>query len=373
MELRDIDARLAEIRTLNLDELDSEAVTQLSAEVDELNEKRAAAVVERKAQEAAVIASNSEPIEEHENREGKPMAEAITRNSPEYINAYADYIKTGDETIVRSLLTENATDGMIAVPEIVENRVRTAWEKNDIWNRIPKSYLKGNYKIQFEISGEPAVVHQEGGDPISEEELVLGIAELKPVNVKKFVKISDEAMSLTGEAFLNYIYDEITYRIIQTAVTSLIEAIISAPDTATLSSPSIAGIQGTASIDDIINAVGQLSGDLSDVVVMISRSAYATYRGLAITAGYPFDVFDGLPVLFTDQLPEGVRAIVGSLADGVHANLPNGANVEFKIDDRSLALTSQDMVAVLGRLFVGMGLVRDKAFCIIADPNGGGD
>lgn len=366
MELRDIDNRLAEIRALDLGAMDDQAeVEKLTAEVSELNEQRAALIEQRKAEEAAVIASTVEPTETHENREAKPIMEnTITRNSPEYINAYAEYIKTGDDKEVRSLLTENVS-GTVAVPEVVANIVRTAWERNEIWNRIPKSYLKGNYKIQFEISGDLAVTHLEGDVAIDEEELILGIAELKPAYTKKYVMISDEAMSLTGEAFLNYIYDEITYRIISAMVKEILDGISTTTSTPSSSLPAVAHIQGAASVSDIINAEGLLQGDLSDVVVITSRSAYATYRALQLSSSFAYDVFDGLPVLFTDQLPSGVRAIVGSIADGLHANLPNGGNVEFKIDDTSIAVTSKDMVAVLGRLYAAFGLVRNMAFCVV--------
>ena len=34
-----------------------------------------------------------------------------------------------------------------------------------------------------------------------------------PVSIKKWISISDEVVDLRGEAFLRYIYDEITYRI----------------------------------------------------------------------------------------------------------------------------------------------------------------
>lgn len=368
MELRDIDNRLAEIRALDLGAMDDQAeVEKLTAEVSELNEQRAALIEQRKAEEAAVIASTVEPTETHENREAKPIMEnTITRNSPEYINAYAEAIKSGDFTEVRSLLTENAS-GTVAIPEVVDNYVRAAWERNEIWNRIPKSYLKGNYKVQVELEGPLAVLHEEGHDPINEEALVLAIVELQPVYWKKFVKISDEALSLTGASFLEYIYAEITNKIISAIVNDLLSVISDRALTPVQGTPTVGVIEGALAASDIIMAEGELKGDISDVVVMISRSAYAQYRSLQATNGNFLDVFDGLPILFTDQLPQGTRAIVGSLADGAHANLPNGSAVEFKIDDRSLALTAQDMVAVLGRMFVGCGIVRDGAFAIIAD------
>lgn len=349
------------------EELEKEGadIDALETETNSLIERKNQLIAQKKADVQAVIEDQGKTVQENIERTAT-MENTITRNSPEYVNAYADYVKTGDEKIVRSLLTENAETGTIAVPDVVANIVRTAWERNEIWNRIPKSYLRGNYKVQFEIEGDPAIIHTEGSGAIDEEDLKLGIVNMTPIYLKKYVKVSDEAMSLTGEAFLQYIYDEITYRIISTAVKAFLASMNSLPSTATSEHPSVSAItSNTPAVTDIINAVGSLKGDISDVVVITTRSAYAQYRALQLNAQYNIDVFDGLEVLFTDQLPQGVRAIVGSLTDGAHANLPNGQNVEFKIDDTSLALTAQDMVAILGRMYVAVGVVRDGAFCLI--------
>ena len=174
-------------------------------------------------------------------------------------------------------------------------------------------------------------------------------------------------MSLTGEAFLQYIYAEITDRILAGIVKVFLADVVASINTSETGIPHSAAVQGAIANTDIINAIGQLKGELRDVVVITSRSAYAQYKALAFAAGYAIDIFDGLEVLFTDQLPTGVRAIVGSLRDGSHANLPNGQEVEFKIDSTSLALTSADMVGILGRLLVSVGVVRDGAFCVIVN------
>lgn len=365
MELRDIDNRLAEIRALDLGAMDDQAeVEKLTAEVSELNEQRAALIEQRKAEEAAVIASTVEPTETHENREAKPIMEnTITRNSPEYVNAYAEAIKSGDDTELRSLLTENVQNGTVAVPDVVANIVKEAWESNEVFNRIPKSYLRGNYKIQFEAASDLAIKHTEGGDPITEEGLVLGIATLQPAYFKKYVKVSDEAMSLTGEAFLQYIYSEIAHKIIEAILNDLFAQIDNAPVSATATTPSATHITlTTPAITDFITAAGDLEGDLRDVVIVTDRSTYAGYKALAASAPSGFDPFDGMEVLFSNQLPLNCIAIVGSFRDGAHINMPNGPEIEYKIDDTSLALTSEDMVAILGRLYAGVGIVRCGAF-----------
>lgn len=370
MNLEEVIARMNAIsEELNGEGADIEA---LETETNALIERKASLIAQKKADVKAVIEDQGETITENVERT-HTMENVITRNSPEYINAYAEAIKNQDDKIVRSLLTENVQTGTIAVPDVVANFVKEAWESNEIWRRIPKTYLRGNYKIQFEINAPIAVAHVEGTDPISEENLQMGIVELRPLYFKKYVKVSDEAMSLTGEAFLRYIYAEITDRVIAAIINDLMTAIVRSTNTSVTGIPHSASINGAIANTDIINAIGQLKGELRDVVVMTSRSAYAQYKALQFAAGYPIDIFDGLEVLFTDQLPQGIRAIVGSLRDGVHANLPNGQEVEFKIDSTSLALTSADMVGILGRMYVGIGVVRDGAFCLIGQQSNSGD
>ena len=74
------------------------------------------------------------------------------------------------------------------------------------------------------------------------------------------------------------------------------------------------------------------------------------------------DPFDGLEVLFNDQASV---PIIGDLA-GVLENCPKGEAVEFKYDDKTL-MTS-DIVKILGRLPSAIGVVGDKFFAKIGEP-----
>ena len=145
------------------------------------------------------------------------MTNKEIRNTQEYIDAFAKYIKTGSDKECRVLLTENVS-GTVPVPEIVEGRVRTAWERDGITALVRKTYLKGNLKIGFEISGDAAVVHTEAANSaVTEESLVLGIVELVPASIKKWISFSDEVLDMSSSEFLDYIYDELTYRIAKKA------------------------------------------------------------------------------------------------------------------------------------------------------------
>ena len=156
----------------NLDQIEAD-IKAINAEMD----RRSAEEAKKAEIRAAVAEGKGEVIKtiKPEAREDKKMDMEI-RNSEKYINAYASYIKSGDATECRALLSENATGGTVAVPELVYDIVKTAWEKEGIMSRVRKSYLKGNLKVGFEISATGATVHQEG-QAVSEETLVLGIVD----------------------------------------------------------------------------------------------------------------------------------------------------------------------------------------------------
>ena len=126
------------------------------------------------------------------------------RSSHEYNVAFANYIKTEDDKEIRALLSENAVaDGQVPVPTYVEGRIRTAWDRLGLMNLVRKTYIKGNLKVGFEVSATAATVHSESTSAVAEETLTLGVVELKPESIKKWISVSDEALDLTGEAFLD--------------------------------------------------------------------------------------------------------------------------------------------------------------------------
>ena len=185
MQMSDIEQRSLEIEEQMKDE--NADIDSLTAEVEELESRKLEIEAEveqrkREAEEALISAEEIEkPIEE------RKMENIEVRNTKEYIDAYADYIRTGKDMECRALLTENVS-GTVPVPEFCYDIVKNAWEKEGIMNLVRKSYLKGNLKVGFEISGGDATVHTEAANSaVSEEELVLGIVQLTPVSIKKWI------------------------------------------------------------------------------------------------------------------------------------------------------------------------------------------
>ena len=373
MEIKEMNMEEVETRSAELAEQITDENADLDAietEVQELEERKATILretEERKKEVAEVIATKTvETFEKEEIRSTMDIKEL--RNTPEYINAYANYIK-GDDKEIRALLSENASGGTVAIPELVYDIVKNAWEREGIMSRVRKSYLKGNLKVQFEISSTGATVHNESANSaVSEETLVLGIVTLVPKSIKKWISISDEALDLAGENFLRYIYDELTYQIAKKAADQLVADIIACGTVSTTTCPSVQVLKdNNLSVGTIASAMAKLSDQAQNPVVIMNRATWGTFKAAQAAANYNYDPFEGLPVLFNNTITAytaattGVTyAIVGDLGEGALANFPNGDDINLKFDDLSKA--EYDLVRIIGREFVGLGVVAPDHF-----------
>lgn len=352
---------------VNAPEADLNALEAEARAINAELEKRAEEEQKRNEVRSAVAEGSGtvEKVIETEERKMPNIDEV--RNSKEYIDAYAEYLKNDDPTECRALLSENAS-GTVAIPELVYEITKTAWEREGIMSRVRKAYIRGNLKVGFEISADGATVHTEGGGPVSEESLVLGTVELVPKSIKKWISVSDEAMDLRGEAFLEYIYDELTYRIAKKAADELIAKIEACGTVSTATCPSVPKLQATsASLGTIAGAMALLSDEAANPVVIMNKATWGTFKALQAAGNYGYDPFEGLPVVFNNTMTAyaaattGVTyAIVGDLDQGALANFPNGDEIDLKYDDTTLM--TNDLIRILGREFVGLGVVAPNAF-----------
>lgn len=308
---------------------------------------------------------NSDPNQKEERKVEKKMN---IRSTKEYTEAFAKYVKTGKDTEVRALLTENVSSGTVPVPEFIEARVRTAWDKEGIMALVKKTYLRGNIKVGFEISATGAVVHTEGSAAPTEETLTLGIVSMVPETIKKWITISDEVLDLGSEEFLSYIYDELTYQIAKKAADELVSAIASSPSVSSATAPGQDQLTAAPALGTVASAVAHLSDEASNPVIIMNKLTYAEFKAAQYAANFAADPFEGLTVLFNNSLPAYTAAtasqvwmIVGDLTVGAQANFPNGYDIVFKFDDLSLA--EKDLVKIVGREFVALNVVAPRAFC----------
>lgn len=368
MELKEMsveqleERRLAISAELDAPEADLDALEEEARAINaELEERKA--VEAKKAETRKIVAEgNGEEIRTFKVEEKKEMTLEEIRSSKEYIDAFANYIKTEDDSECRALLSTNVTGGQVPVPVVVEGRIREAWERAGLMELVTKTYIKGNLKIGFELSATGAVVHTEGAAAPAEETLTLGVVTMIPASIKKWITISDEAMDLGGQEFLDYIYDEITYQIAKKAEAELIALINNAPADPSATSVSVATLtEEDFGIATVAKALAKLSAKATNPVIVTTRTNWSLLRVSALQANYAVDPFDGMQVYFASEEDMGeTLMIVGDFGVGAHANFPNGDEITIKFDDLSLA--EKDLVKIVGREYVALGLVSDRAF-----------
>ena len=373
LDAEQIEARKAELKVELEAAETNEAIDAIKAENDLLEERIAQIKLEieqRKKDVADVIKGEGIVIEEVKDERKLDTMEM--RNTPEYINAYAEYIKSGNDMECRKLTSENDTTpngtGTVAVPEFVYDIVKTAWEREGIMSLVRKSYLRGNLKVQFEISGSDAAIHVEGDTAVAEETLVLGIVTLVPQSIKKWISISDEVYDLRGEEFLRYIYDELTYRIAKKAADTLIAKIEACGTVSTTTCPGVPKLTAASpALGTVAAAMAMLSDEAANPVIMMNKATWGTFKAVEYAGSFPVDPFEGLPVVFNNTITAasaattGVTyAIVGDLGHGALANFPNGDGIDFKFDE--LSKKKEDLIEVLGREYVALGVVAPNAF-----------
>ena len=373
LDAEQIDARSAELASEIEIAATNEEMDAIQSEMEAIEERRAQIrleVEQRKADMAAVIKGQGDVIEEVKDE--RKLNTMEIRNTPEYINAYAEYIKSGNDMECRKLTSENDTTpngtGTVAVPEFVYDIVKTAWEREGIMSLVRKSYLKGNLKVQFEISGDLAVVHEEGAAAVSEENLVLGVVTLVPKSIKKWISISDEVYDLRGEAFLRYIYDELTYRIAKKAANEMVAKIEACGTVSTTTCPGVPKLKAASpALGTVAAAMALLSDEAANPVIIMNKATWGAFKAVEYAGSFPVDPFEGLPVIFNNTVKSSAAAttgetyaIVGDLGHGALANFPNGEGIDFKFDE--LSQKKADLIEVLGRQYVGLGVVAPDAF-----------
>lgn len=371
MTMEQIEKRFAEIKN-EIDTADQAKVEELNKEIESLEARKAEIELETRKQNLMDLVKGAGKVIE---KQEEPAAQKEVRSSKEYIEAYANYIKTGDDRECRALLTETVS-GTVPVPSILDEIVRTAWDNEAILSRVRRTNIRGNLKVAFEKSADGAYVHTEGTSAPTEEALTLGIVTMIPRNIKKWITISDEALAMGGEAFLRYIYDELTYRIVKALADLVVGDIKALSTSASSTAVSAAKITEAPGLNTVATAFANLSDEASNPVIIMNKLTYANFKAAQAAGNFNVDPFMGLPVLFNNSaLPaydsasaNAVYAIVGDL-NGAQVNYPEGEGIVIKYDDLSLA--ESDLVKIVGRQYAAHAVTACGRFCNIAKPQSG--
>lgn len=357
----ELEARSAELAE-STEDMSADALEERAAEAEAIEKRLAdlkAEAEERKVQAEQIAKSNTEEITEVvEIEERKIMSNIEVRQSNEYIEAFAKYIRTGKDMECRALLTETVS-GSVPVPVMVEGIIKHAWDNMPLLSKVTTTNFAGNVKIGFELSATAASIHTEGAEAPAEETLTLGIVTMVPQTMKKWIRISDEALEQNPVSLLEYVYSEIAYKIFKLAEDTIVSKILAAPQVATSTAPSVGKVTITApALGDVVDAEALLSDEATNIYVICSKATEAAYKKLALAANYAADPFDGLTVINNDSVGANTM-IVGDLK-GVQANFVNGNSIQFKYDDLSEA--EADLVKIVGRLPIAIEVVADKRF-----------
>lgn len=373
----EIEQRKAEIdAALEQPEADLEALGEETRKlIEEQGQLEAQLEEQRKAAEEAEETRNAvaqgagETKEEH--KEDMKMDVKEIRSSAEYCEAFKKYIISGDDKECRSLLTTLAS-GELPVPQLVEDIIAHAWESNTFLTHVKKTAFRGILKVPFEKSADPAYLHSEGTTGLTEEDLQLGIVTLTPVNIKKWIKISDEAIAMGGEAFVRYIYEELAQRILEKLVSELVGAVNSAPTShsdVAIAVPKITEAPSTTLVQD---AADQTSEEASDICVVLNPLSIKEFRAAQAAGYFGIDPFAGVTLVKCSALPayssastNAMYGIVGDLK-AIQVNYPEGEGIVTKWDD--LTYAEDDMVKVVARQYAGYGVTAPGRLVRLCKP-----
>lgn len=381
----ELDLKLKELETRSAIASEDE-LTEITKEVEAIEARKAEIKLEfEKAEEERKAIAEASEVEEPETiieeRINTTMDLKEIRSSKEYIDAFANYIKTGKDEEVRSLLTDIG-GGTIPTPTFVQEYIETAWSRSNIASKVKKLNVKGILKVPYEISSSDAVIHEEGAAAPDEEALVIGTAVINPATIKKWIGVTDEVLGLHSEEFLRYIYDELTERIIKALDEEIVSTVAGA------SSPFVAAVD-VAAIDatTILQGLAELNDSANEpTIVMNKKVFFNSFMGLLDTTNRPIYevlldnekkpryflngcevVFDNVNFSASPSAGDPI-ALVGDFS-GVTANYPEGEDVKIVVDPYTSA--KADKVEFIAKLYVGVGVTRPASFALIGLEAGG--
>ena len=315
-------------------------------------------------------------------------------DTPEYRQAWVDTIRHNDLSYVQKVLRDDPVLGMatsndnVPVPTIWQSYVETAWYNYGKFSRlVNKTSIAGYLSIPFEASATGAAMHTEKADAPTEEAIVLGLIELKPAMLKKWISMTDELMAMTADDFMRYLADELVYRVVLALDEGIIKGALDS------NGKGVVGIVGNTNTQKVsaalsFNVVNEAIADLVTfenlTLAIHPQTFFKNFMGLTDlqgrpiyqiahdNAGKPQYYVNGIRCEFTQALPAyddaqagAAWAVVGDFR-GYRLNLPEGDMVRTLFDPYTLA--TEDKARMIGRLYAAGNVARLKHFAQINVP-----
>lgn len=311
-------------------------------------------------------------------------------SSETYAKAFEKAIKTSDFSDVKHMTktytSEAAAGGSNAgvfVPTILADmwieKVKTGGR---LFNLCRKLAVKGLYEIPVIVSRTGAQTQSENSTPPIEQSGTFDSVVIKPVNLIKWARLTDELEALTGTMFLEYLGQELFDEILKLADRQIIEGqnglkgIITNPTTMVPTS----NFAGVMSWEKTLTPIGLVADgtEESAVYVMNRKTFYNNvmtlsdlqkkpiYQILTDNTGKPQHFLNGARVYFSDALPAFDQALATDYVmiygdfNKYLINTPKGQNVDIVRDEKSEA--ESGLIKYVAKLYAGGGVVGVEAF-----------
>lgn len=319
------------------------------------------------------------------------------RSTTQYADMWQRYVLSNDDREIRAFTTSVTADtgvsnGGVVVPTIMQQYVETAWEEFPVLNAVSVSNIAGYFSVPIEVEADEASWHIENGDPVAEEDVVLANVLLQPLMIKKFVAWTDELEAMTSATFMEYIRDEVVYRVLKKLADAIFTGTLSSGKgvlgiTSDLynASSNVKGAQvvdGAITFNSVNSAIAKLSTFDNLAVYMNQATFFDTIMGMTDlqgrpifqistdNAGRPRYFVNGIPVYFCNALPaysadltaNTPYAVVGNFR-GYKLNLPEGRSVITLVDPYTLA--TSDKKRLISRIFAAGAITRIGHFAVL--------
>ena len=198
---------------------------------------------------------------------------------------------------------------------------------------------------------------------------------LTPANIKKWIKISDEAKAMGGEEFVSYIYNELAQRVMEKLVKELVVKATNAPSSHSDVAIGVPVVNEAPGITVIRNAAATLSEEATDICVVMNPLTIGAFYDAQAAANYNMDPFAGVTLIKCSAMPayssadtNAMYALVGDLK-AFQVNYPEGEGVVTVWDPYTYS--EDDMIKIVARQYAGYGITAPGRLVKLTKPAGG--
>ena len=190
-----------------------------------------------------------------------------------------------------------------------------------------------------------------------------------------FLNGREVTVAMGGEAFVQYVYEELAQKIMEKLVAELVAKANAAPTSPSDTAIVIPKATEAPAVMTVQDAAAQLSEEATDLCIALNPLTIQAFNAAYAAGNFAINPFDGVTVIKCSALPayssadaNAMYAIVGDLK-AFQVNYPEGEGIVTKWDD--LTYAEDDMVKVVARQYAGYGVTAPGRLVRLCKPAGG--